>query len=164
MILPVIKRSGSSISTGGAPPTLAKAESKYFEIDRHSDAWTIAGTLFDAVDDNGDGMLSWAELHEYLSGPQVNLEPKECKELFKLLDNNNDGNISRFEFATGFEEFRSNIMNLKEGELDDNAYRGKTWMNEAKADQGRNGRLSDTRKDSNGRLSDTRKDGNGGGG
>lgn len=37
---------------------------------------------------------------------QVNLKEKACDELFKMLDTNDDGTVSKFEFATGFEKFR----------------------------------------------------------
>lgn len=38
---------------------------------------------------------------EQSRGPcaQVNLREKECEELFKLLDSNDDGTVSKFEFA-----------------------------------------------------------------
>ena len=55
--------------------SLARGTSKHFETDREAgDAWSVALNLFEAVDDNGDGELSWAELHEYLSGPQARTE------------------------------------------------------------------------------------------
>ena len=45
---------------------------KHYDVDKEAgDAWGVAMKLFEAVDDNGDGELSWAELHEYLTGPQV---------------------------------------------------------------------------------------------
>lgn len=47
-----------------------------YEIDKEAgDSWALALKLFDSVDDNGDGEISWAELHEYLCGPQAWVEP-----------------------------------------------------------------------------------------
>lgn len=48
----------------------------HYDVDKEAgDDWALALKLFDAVDDNGDGELSWAELHEYLSGPQARVDP-----------------------------------------------------------------------------------------
>lgn len=48
----------------------------HYDIDKEAgDSWALALKLFDSVDDNGDGELSWAELHEYLCGPQAWVEP-----------------------------------------------------------------------------------------
>ena len=58
-----------------SPATLPRGASKNFETNKEAgDAWSVALKLFEAVDDNGDGELSWAELHEYLSGPQARTE------------------------------------------------------------------------------------------
>jgi hypothetical protein len=52
--------------------TPGSTSGKHYDVDKEAgDAWALAIKLFDAVDDNGDGELSWAELHEYLSGPQA---------------------------------------------------------------------------------------------
>ena len=48
----------------------------------------------------------------------MNLKPKECEDLFKLLDANDDGTVSKFEFATGFEKFRGKVVELKDAEMD----------------------------------------------
>uniref|UniRef100_A0A7S0SSB0 EF-hand domain-containing protein n=1 Tax=Mantoniella antarctica TaxID=81844 RepID=A0A7S0SSB0_9CHLO len=74
--------------------------------------------MFDSVDGNGDGVLSLPELHTFLVGPQVSLKSKDCEDLFRILDANTDGSISKFEFVKGFEVFRAGVMTLKESEAE----------------------------------------------
>merc|ERR1719253_2199019 len=63
--------------------------------------------LFDQMDTDGDGTLSWDEFSEAFKNPDMSrkwrmldFQPEDCKELFMLLDTV-DGNIDTDEFFDG---------------------------------------------------------------
>jgi len=60
--------------------------------------------LFDAIDTDGDGELSFAELGVKMS--EYGLSDGEKRDLFNFLDTNGDGKVDRVEFTAGFEKFQ----------------------------------------------------------
>lgn len=66
----------------------------------------VAGTaeaMFEAVDENGDDMISPAEYHQLIEA--WNGTETDTSEVFALLDLNHDGHLSRQEFITHWTEF-----------------------------------------------------------
>ncbi len=64
-----------------------------------------ASTMFDAIDENGDGAISAAEYRQLIetwSG-----KPTDTDEVFPLLDRDHDGSLSRDEFVELWTEFWS---------------------------------------------------------
>ena len=60
---------------------------------------------FAEIDTNQNGTIGHTELLQHLLGKGQ--EPETISELFAALDTNKDGQITREEFAAGFENYRS---------------------------------------------------------
>jgi Ca2+-binding EF-hand superfamily protein len=68
-----------------------------------ADVTATAGTLFDAVDADGDGRISPAEHRRLVE--TWNGQPVDMTGVFELLDLNGDGHLSREEFALLWRQF-----------------------------------------------------------
>lgn len=62
-----------------------------------------ASTMFDAIDENGDGAISAAEYRQLVE--TWNGKPVDTDEVFPLLDSDHDGSLSREEFIELWAEF-----------------------------------------------------------
>ncbi|MET0234828.1 MAG: EF-hand domain-containing protein [Kibdelosporangium sp.] len=62
-----------------------------------------AGAIFDAIDENQDGLISATEYRQLIE--VWNGQPTETDEIFPLLDADGDGNLSRSEFTALWLEF-----------------------------------------------------------
>jgi Ca2+-binding EF-hand superfamily protein len=62
-----------------------------------------ASTMFDAVDEDGDGAISAAEYRQLIE--TWNGKPVDTDEVFPLLDSDHDGSLSREEFIELWTEF-----------------------------------------------------------
>ena len=61
------------------------------------------GKVFDRLDENSDGTLSMAELKVFLEAQGI--DKKTTENLFKVLDADGTGEITRKEFTAGFSAF-----------------------------------------------------------
>merc|ERR1719359_33664 len=69
-------------------------------------------SLFQLMDADGSGTLSWDEFKDAFDDPEMSkkwklldFEPEECKDLFKLLDDG-DGEIETSEFFEGLAKMK----------------------------------------------------------
>ena len=70
------------------------------------------------MDNNGaDGGIQKSEFVEYLT-QHVGCHPGDTDKMFRELDINGDGVISKFEFMRGFEKFRTDVLKARERQVE----------------------------------------------
>jgi len=78
-----------------------------------------ARVIFEAADNNGNGMISWQDFADALQHPRVceffesiDIDPDQAQNLFDLLDVSGDGSISSDEFLNGCLRLRGSAKAL----------------------------------------------------
>ena len=84
------------------------------------------GAVFEALDADHSGFLDLRELDTGLRMLHLELKPKDLKALFKIIDLDGNGTISKYEFCTIVEEFEAIMKKSKHAYLfaTDNYFRG----------------------------------------